>query len=180
MNLQPDKIIYLKEKNENLLTQLMREHGDELKRIAFLYVNDLSECEDIIQEVFITCYHQLSNFRGESSYKTWLIRITINKCKDYKKKWSVRNIIYRKEVSSNKPNSFENERNYESEEIIKYISLLSNKYKEVVILYYYQEMSMKEISETLNISINTIKSRLLRAKKSLQSKLERSDIHGSF
>ncbi|MFA9560434.1 RNA polymerase sigma factor [Evansella sp. AB-rgal1] len=50
---------------------------------------------------------------------------------------------------------------------------LSGKYKEVLILYYYQEMNMKEISEVLNISINTVESRLLRGKDALKRRLER-------
>lgn len=65
-----------------------------------------------------------------------------------------------------------------STEIIKQIALLSNKYKEVLILYYYQEMSMSEISEVLEININTVKSRLLRGKGMLQLKLEGGNYNG--
>ncbi|WP_339149811.1 MULTISPECIES: sigma-70 family RNA polymerase sigma factor [unclassified Sutcliffiella] len=60
-----------------------------------------------------------------------------------------------------------------SDEIIQQIASLSGKYKEVLILYYYQEMNMKEISDVLHISINTVKSRLLRGKDALKRKLER-------
>jgi RNA polymerase sigma factor (sigma-70 family) len=81
-----------------LLHQLMLKYGSELKRIAYLYVNDHVECEDIIQEVFITCYQSLATFRHEASYKTWLIRITINKCKDHRKRWSIKNLIYKPEI----------------------------------------------------------------------------------
>ena len=65
--------------------------------------------------------------------------------------------------------------NNHSNEIIEQIARLSGKYKEVLILYYYQEMNMREISEVLNISINTVKSRLLRGKEALQNKLERGN-----
>ena len=159
-----------------LLHQLMLKYGSELKRIAFLYVNDRSECEDIIQEVFITCYQNLAKFRHEASYKTWLIRITINKCKDYRRRWSIKNLIYKPEIYPlNTSQSSENVyiQQQHSNEIIEQIASLSGKHKEVLILYYYQEMNMKEISDVLNISINTVKSRLLRGKKALQSKLER-------
>ena len=159
-----------------LLHQLMLEYGSELKRIAYLYVNDHVECEDIIQEVFISCYQNLAKFRNDASYKTWLIRITINKCKDYRKRWSIKNLIYKPAVYPlNTSQSSENvyiQQQY-SDEIIKQIASLSGKYKEVLILYYYQEMNMREIRDVLTININTVKSRLLRGKVALQCKLER-------
>ncbi|MBS4197307.1 sigma-70 family RNA polymerase sigma factor [Lederbergia citri] len=162
--------------NDALLHQLMLKYGSELKRITYLYVNDRMECEDIIQEVFITCYQNMGNFRHEASYKTWLIRITINKCKDHRRRWSIRNLIYKPKINSlNTSQSSENIyiQLQHTNEIIEQIASLSGKYKEVLILYYYQEMNMREISEVLNISINTVKSRLLRGKEALQCKLER-------
>lgn len=165
------------EKNKDvLLYQLMQKYGSELKRIAYLYVNDKVECEDIIQEVFISCYQNLDQFRNGASYKTWLIRITINKCKDNRKRWSIKNLIFKPEIAPlNTSQSSENEyiQQHNSDEIIEQIASLSGKYKEVLILYYYQEMNMKEISDVLNISINTVKSRLLRGKDALKRNLER-------
>ncbi|WP_341323543.1 sigma-70 family RNA polymerase sigma factor [Solibacillus sp. FSL H8-0523] len=172
---------YSEVSSDVLLNQLMEDYATDLKRIAFLYVNDMSECEDIIQEVFISCYQKLSSFRHESSYKTWLIRITINKCKDYKKRWSIKKLIYRPIISSvftapSAEEQFINEQT--SRSMIEQIAKLPTKYKEVIILYYYQQLTMTEISEILNVNINTIKSRLLRGKKILQNKLERSDTSG--
>lgn len=172
---------YSEVSSDVLLNQLMEDYATDLKRLAFLYVNDMSECEDIIQEVFISCYQKLSSFRHESSYKTWLIRITINKCKDYKKRWSIKNLIYRPIISCavtapSAEEQFINEQT--SSSMIEQIAKLPTKYKEVLILYYYQQLTMTEISEILNVNINTIKSRLLRGKKILQNKLERSDTSG--
>ncbi|PLS17678.1 RNA polymerase subunit sigma [Bacillus sp. M6-12] len=166
---------------EFLMNQLMNEYGSDLKRIAFLYVNDIDECEDIIQEVFLTCYLNLSSFRQEASYKTWLIRVTINKCKDYRKRWSIKNLIYKPVINLIKTDRSAEDRFFHKEtgkEIAEKISGLSGKYKEVLILYYYQDMNMNEISKILNISINTVKSRLLRGKKLLQNKLERGHTVG--
>ncbi|MEG0472017.1 MAG: sigma-70 family RNA polymerase sigma factor [Solibacillus sp.] len=164
-----------------ILNQLMEDYATDLKRIAFLYVNDLFECEDIIQEVFISCYQKLPSFRHDSSYKTWLIRITINKCKDYKKRWSVKKLFYKPIISPNftalsSEEQFINEQT--SRNMIEQIAKLPTKYKEVLILYYYQQLTMTEISEILHVNINTIKSRLLRGKKMLQAKLERSNANG--
>lgn len=166
---------------KELITKLMNDYGDDLKRIAYAYMYDLSESEDIIQEVFLSCYRNLHSFRRESSYKTWLIRMTINTCKDYRKRWSFRNLIYRQKIDmelrepSAEQLSIQGER---SRELIEAISGLPSKFKEVLILYYYEELTMKEISETLELSINTVKSRLLRGKQALHNKLEGSGWSG--
>ena len=164
-----------------LLDTLIKDYGEDLKRLAYLYVYDLAESEDITQEVFIKCYHQLDHFRHESSYKTWLIRMTINQCKDYKKRWSVRNIFYRKEL----PETYEQQltepsyiQKESSDEMMRELTKLASKYKEVLILYYYEELTMLEISEILQIKHNTVKSRLLRGKNLLKERLERSDWNG--
>ena len=174
---------YSEASSDEILNILMENYGTELKRIAFLYVNEMSECEDIIQEVFISCYQKLPSFRHECSYKTWLIRITINKCKEYKKRWSIKNLIYKPIISTvitapSAEEQFMNEQT--SKSMIEQITVLPTKYKDVLILYYYQQLTMVEISEILNVNINTIKSRLLRGKKILQSKLERSNTSGQF
>ncbi|TWT13175.1 RNA polymerase sigma factor [Planomicrobium sp. CPCC 101079] len=164
-----------------LLSKLMNEHGPELKRIAFLYINDITESEDIVQEVFISCYQHLASFRNEADYKTWLIRITINKCKDHRRLWGIRNLVYRPIHQLVKKNESAEATHLDqqfSSELIEQISKLSSKYKEVLILYYYLELTMQEISEVLEISINTVKSRLLRGKKSLKTRLGRSEQHG--
>lgn len=168
---------------ELILNQLIEDYATDLKRIAFLYVNDMFECEDIIQEVYISCYQKLTSFRHESSYKTWLIRITINKCKDYRKRWNVKKLFYKPIIASDftVPSSEEQFINQQSSRnLIEQIANLPPKYKEVLILYYYQQMSMSELSEILKVNINTIKSRLLRGKKILQNKMERSNASGQF
>lgn len=166
-----------------VLEELMQQHGSELKRIAFLYVNDRAECEDIIQEVFISAYKNLSGFRHEASYKTWLIRMTINKCKDHHRLWSIRNLVYKPAVKLlKKGDSAEEELigEEDAKEVAATIAALPHKYKEVLILYYYQELTMQEISDVLQLNLNTVKSRLLRGKQALQAKLERSGGNGSL
>ena len=165
----------IKQMEQELMESLIRDYALDIKKIAFLYVNDVMESEDILQEVFIACYQNLHKFREESSYRTWLIRITINKCKDHHKRWSVRNLFYKASVDpqgdfhSAEESLLTKEK---TEEMMSQLSHLSSKYKEVLILYYYQELTMEEIGKVLSISSNTVKSRLLRAKKKLKEKLE--------
>jgi RNA polymerase sigma-70 factor, ECF subfamily len=67
---------------DDILIYLMNEYGTMVKRLAFSYVKDTSLAEDIAQEVFISTYKNLDSFKGESSYKTWIYRIAINRSKD--------------------------------------------------------------------------------------------------
>ena len=67
------------------LESMMRTYGNDVLRTAYMYVKDIHTAEDIFQEVFIKADRNKEGFRGESSVKTWLIRITVNACKDYLK-----------------------------------------------------------------------------------------------
>ncbi|MGD7053025.1 sigma-70 family RNA polymerase sigma factor [Sutcliffiella horikoshii] len=172
---QGGQVLETLEKKEYTLEDLMELYGNDLKRIAFLYVNDHGQCEDIIQEVFLSCYKNMESFRHESNYKTWLIRITINKCKDYRKKWSIKNMIYKPFIDpfmKNKgPSSEENLLRKEIQnDMIHALAKLPSKYKDVLILYYYQDMKVDEIASLLKANPNTIRSQLTRGRILLKKK----------
>lgn len=173
LNLKGINEIERAEHREMPLEELMDLYGNELKRLAFLYVNDHSQCEDIIQEVFLSCIRNMNSFRHESNYKTWLIRITINKCKDYRKKWSFRNFVYKPIMEPLvKNNGTSTEEGYlrkeQNNEMVAALSCLPSKYKEVLILYYYQEMKVEEIASLLGKNGNTIRSRISRGRDLLK------------
>nr|WP_304217132.1 sigma-70 family RNA polymerase sigma factor [Fredinandcohnia onubensis] len=174
VNTEEDKI----QKVESLLNQ----YGTELKRIAYLYVKDHSLTEDILQEVFISCFMQMDYFREESSYKTWLIKITINKCKDALKRWSFRNIIYKDNLDSSLAETRTPELHTVSKlddiHLAKHILALPIKFREVIILFYYQDLSIEEISLILDVKNSTVKTRLHRARTKLKDALERSGLNG--
>jgi RNA polymerase sigma factor (sigma-70 family) len=172
---------YIKEKDYKvqLIEKLIMEHGTELKRLAFLYVKDHSLAEDIIQEVFISCYNNLDNFREESSYKTWLTKITINKCKDTFKKWSFRNLLYKENIEINLTEHLTPEKQMiaKMEDILlaEQILILPIKFREVIILFYYEEFTLEEISSILKLNTNTVKTRLFRAKSKLRELMKGSE-----
>lgn len=167
--------------NDELLHQLVQEHALSIKKMIYLYVNDAMETEDILQDVFISCYQNLDTFKNSSSYKTWLIRIAINKCKDYHKRWSIRSIFYRPIVGrSDHEESAEQTllTKETTDEMMLTLSRLTPKLKEVLILYYYEELKMEEIADILEINVNTVKSRLLRAKAKLKKEIEEGQLNG--
>ncbi|WP_227939507.1 sigma-70 family RNA polymerase sigma factor [Alkalihalobacillus deserti] len=161
--------------NERRLEHLMDQYGEQLIRLAYTYVKDWGKAEDIVQDVFLTCYLKLDSFRHESSYKTWLYRITINRCKDNFKRWSFKNIFYyaslsdkRHPVEESPESVFLNKIN--KEEIESLIFTLPIIYREMIILFYYEEMSLRQISQLLDVKSSTLKSRLSRARELLKKK----------
>ncbi|MFL0583836.1 sigma-70 family RNA polymerase sigma factor [Solibacillus silvestris] len=167
---------------EEKIEWLMNEYGENVVRLAFTYTKQKQLSEDIAQEVFIKCYENLDNFRNESSYKTWLYRITVNLCKDKLRSWSLKNIIltefFSKIMSPNKSPEMELVGLEEKRLVAEKILSLPLKYREVIILYYYEEMSYNQISDFLNLSIQTIKSRLHRARVLLKKSLEGNKKNG--
>jgi RNA polymerase sigma factor (sigma-70 family) len=162
---------------EEKLSWLMDEYGDMVVRLAFTYVKQKQVAEDISQEVFISCYKGLETFQNKASYKTWLYRITVNKCKDYFRSWSYRNIHYQdffRTIFPSGEKSVESKivNKEERELIFEKVLELPIKLREVIILQYYEELTVNEISELLGLNSNTVKTRLHRAKKLLQSSLK--------
>ncbi|MBY6038037.1 sigma-70 family RNA polymerase sigma factor [Fictibacillus nanhaiensis] len=158
------------------LSDLMDEYGEEIKRLAFTYTKNWQQAEDITQEIFISVYNNLNDFREQSTIKTWIYRIAINKCKDYVRSWHytstlLTNTFYQK--SDDLSPEEEYLQNEQKEQISQLILQLPIKFREVIILYYFKEFSLEEISATLEINLNTVKSRLRRAKKNMETKMDR-------
>lgn len=161
---------------EQQFQQVMQEHTDYLLKLAYLYIKDWSAAEDIVQDVFLTYYQKFEQFEERSLLKTYLAKITINKCKDYLKSWR-----YRKQVLTNNfINSAKKGRNRiieedEKLELADAVLQLPVKYREVIIYYYFEELSVLEISQLLSIPDNTVKTRLRKARLLLKVQLKEND-----
>ncbi|WP_442593971.1 sigma-70 family RNA polymerase sigma factor [Neobacillus sp. D3-1R] len=166
---------------DELLEKMMIDYGNDILYLAYSYVKNRSIAEELAQEVFISAYTHLDRFQWESSIKTWLYRITVNRCKDYLKSWS-----YRSTVLSTVFDLKMGSRDKETDEIIiqkdeksklsNLIFLLPLKYREVIYLFYFEEMNLNEMSQLLNLNINTLKSRLKRAKELLKREITKGGL----
>ncbi|UFT98436.1 sigma-70 family RNA polymerase sigma factor [Radiobacillus kanasensis] len=168
-----------KKEKDDLLIYLVQTYGKSVKKFAYTYVKDWTLTEDIAQDVFMNCYHHLDNFRNEASYKTWIFTITANKSKDVlKSSWFKQLFRIGDKEPLNKSSSAEElylAKNAE-EQVVQSVMTLPIKYREVIILYYYEDMKIKEMQELLRVNENTIKTRLSRAKGLIRKKLERSGL----
>lgn len=172
-----------REEKDDILEKIMIEYGNELVRLAFSYVKDAETAKDMVQNTFIKCYQNLDSFRFDAQIKTWLYRITINECKDYLKSWhykmvqvkSLINVTTKSILPSTEKTVIDK---YDNEEIKDTIFSLPKVYREVVYLYYYESLNSEEIAKVLDISVNTVKTRLRRAKKRLESMIKEAELNG--
>lgn len=147
-------------------------------RLAYTYVKNQQAAEDVVQDVFMRAYEKRDDFKGESSYKTYLYRMTINRCYDHLRSWSFKNV----QISNKLTLIFQGENNTEHTAIMedekymlgKEILSLPLKYREVLVLYYYKDLSVEETANILKCSPNTIKTRLKRAREKLKLQLEKN------
>ena len=166
----------LKESTAYDIETLIRQYGNDVLRTAYMYVKDMHTAEDIFQDVFIKVNQKLSTFEGSSSIKTWIIRITINTCKDYLKSAWNRKVVpmmeYQEDAIISDSDYNEVEKKDTNELLKQTVLSLPAKYKDVVLCVYYQEMTVAEAAQVLNIAEGTAKSRLSRARNKLKSLLE--------
>ena len=156
----------------NQLESLMNQYGDFLKKTEYLFLGDLQIAEDMAQETFISFYKNSHSYNHKSSHKTYLYRILINNFKMYIRK----NKISYKENENVAITSFENElitKLHLSEQIRQ----LDQKSIEIITLYYFNEFTITEISDILNITKSNAKMRLLRARHKLEPKLPKEDFY---
>ncbi len=169
---EPDKNLKLDIEEE--LQRLMDTYGNDVLRTSYMYLKDKQKAEDAFQEVFIRVFKKYGSFRGESSEKTWIIKIAINVCKDIlRSSWVKRVFLSDKVVSQKKSTGFEDgiARKDENRLLFNEVMSLQPMYKEVIILFYYQNFGTVEISSILNIAEGTVRSRLHRAREILKNKL---------
>lgn len=160
----------------NEMDQIMNEHSRYLVRIAYLYVKNWSTAEDVVQEVFVTYFQKSDQFRNEASLKTYLTKMTANRAKDYLRSWKHKKDVLFDTIfvatKSTEELLIEQQRLASLE---KHLFQLPLKYREPLILFYYDEQSIADIARYLQLNENTVKTRLRRAKQQLKGFFDEED-----
>jgi len=169
------------EEPSSALEELMNDYGHDLLRTAYFYLGDRHMAEDVCQEVFLRVYRKWSTFRGESSVKTWLMTITINLCRDKLGMKSNReepvDPILLKQASESRSAEDEMMRRLNRTTIFKAVMKLPAQYHEVLYLYYYLDLSTKEIAQLIHSPEGTVRARLYRARELLSDCLQEEGWH---
>ena len=154
-----------------LLTHWVREYSDSLLRLCFIQLTDRTLAEDALQETFIKAWKALSRTDAApiQNAKAWLCRIALNECSDLRRSRWMRHVDASKAIDSLPPALTAVEP--EDRALLLDICALPDKYRRVLMLYYYQRLTMQEVGEVLGIDSSTVHYRLRKAEKCLRRKL---------
>lgn len=155
-----------KKGDKDAFCRLMDEQMQSMYKIAISYVKNDEDAADAIQDTILSCYENLKSLKYNRYFKTWMIRILINKCKD---------ILQRKNrmiCTDEMPEMPFHEAEYASAEWAQMLEPLDEKYRMIVLLYYMEGFNTREISEILDMKESTVKSRLQRGRKQIAKMYE--------
>ena len=123
--------------DEQAFKDIMHIYSDDLLRLAHLYIKDWQVAEDIVQDTFLAYYEKFEQFEQRATLKTYLVRITINKCKDYLKSWKYRKLSLTNHFFGGKKDQTYSIQEEERLDIAKAVLALPFHLREVIIHYYY-------------------------------------------
>lgn len=149
------------------IEKIVKLYADMIFRIALQNLKNKTDAEDILQEVCLSLMSGKAPLDDEAHLKNWLIRVTVNKCKNFKTSFWNRN---REELSD----TFEALPS-EGRELFEQILRLPKNYRNVLYLYYYEGYSIAEIAQILKMNQNTVGSTLRRAREKLKTNLTEGD-----
>ena len=153
------------------LEELIDLYGDDILRLCLGYLGQRQLAEDAFQETFIKAWRAADSFRGQSSVKTWLSSIAVNTCRDMLRSGWFR-MQRRSEPIEMLLDLTAPEAEWIESPVRTAILNLPGKYREVILLYYDQGMTISEIANLLRLSQNTVSTRLRRARKQLEEGLK--------
>lgn len=148
------------------IASVIDKYSDMVYRTAFHALSDTHYVEDIVQEVFLKLCRSLPDFESEEHEKAWLLRVTINMCKNYNRKAYTHPSV---ELSETIPATDE----YAHEgSVLSAVRELPEKYRTPIYLYYFEGYPTKEIAEITGTNQNTVLSLLMRGRKKLSELLK--------
>ncbi len=152
------------------LERLMEQYGSNLLRMCALYLKDADLAQDAVQETFIRAYRHIEDYRGESSERTWLTAIAINVSRDMLRTAWFRHQSRSTDIDTlpEKPAEFE----FPDNTVLTEVMHLPAKYREVVLLRYYEGLKLKEVASALGLSDGRVRSRLNKANELLRDRLK--------
>lgn len=163
--------------NRNAYTEIVRKYEARVRGYCLSMLSDPTQAEDAAQEIFIKAYQGLDHYHAKSSFSTWIYRITANHCLDLLRKRSRRRTESWEDLLEKEGERFEalfasspevRDSSDRAELVAKMLSYLPEKSRTLLVLREMQGLSYRELAETLKCSLDSVKSRLKRARKEIE------------
>ena len=155
--------------SENTALYAFEKYGDTVLRTAYVFAGNYHEAEDITQDIFLKLHSSPKDFQNDEHMKAWLIRATLNRCKNYRKSARFSRTSH---IDETLENTLSCEFSEKEGEIRERIEKLPKKYSLVIYLYYFEGYSIKEMASVLGKNENTVSSLLRRGRTKLKIELE--------
>lgn len=153
------------------LERLMTQYGDSVKRICLVYLKNTQLCEDAAQECFVKAFEALKRGRGPApaAERAWLMQVAVNTCRDYYRSRWFRHVDKRVDLDALPLPAppFEGE----AWTVTQKVMALPARFKELVLLYYYQGLTLREITQATGLHLATAHRRLRKAQELLRQRL---------
>ncbi len=151
--------------DQEAFVQLMRDHMQSMYKTAWVYLKRDEDVADAVQETILNCYEKLHTLKQPRYFKTWMIRILVNECNNILR--NRRNYLDIQDMQE----QGRMEQAYDRSEWQCLLEMLDEKYGTVLLMYYCEEMSVREIAQSLGIRQNTVLTRLRRGRNQLRREL---------
>ncbi len=144
---------------------------------CFVMLRDRALAEDAAQDTFLKAWKRYGQFEGRdgSSEKTWIMRIAINTCKDYKRSTWLRRVDLKREIEDLPQSGSPPEE--KEQEVFEAIMRLPDRYRGVILMYYYHNLTMAETAQALGLALSSVHNRLNKARALLRGTLEGRESH---
>ena len=153
-------------RSEREMAEAIQRYGDTVRRLCMVHLKNYADTEDIFQTVFLKYVLSSVSFESDEHEKAWLIRVTLNACKDL-----LKSIFRSRTVSLEELMEQPAQLSADHREVLEAVLSLPARYRDVVYLHYYEEYTAPEIARILGKNVNTVYTRLTRAKGLLREKL---------
>ncbi len=155
-----------RENDAESFIQLMELNRQSMLKVARSYLTSEQDVADAMQDTILTCYEKLHTLQQPQYFKTWLIRIVINRCKDILRQ------NHREELPGELEAQAVTDESFADVEFRELLQQIDEKYRTILVLYYVEGFNTKEIAGLLDMNEHTVKSRLVRARKKFAMQLE--------
>ena len=153
-------------RSEREMAEVIQRYGDMVRRLCMVRLKNYADTEDIFQTVFLKYALASVSFDSDEHEKAWLIRVTLNACRDL-----LRSVFRSRTVSLEELVEQPARLAADHREVLEAVLSLPARYRDVVYLHYYEDYTAPEIAQILGKNVNTIYTRLTRAKGLLREKL---------